>query len=109
MSCIKKEINKLFCDHTYKYDFKEMSDIYGYKNYIFNFHCTKCGKKEIVLFDDINKMYNKMRIRYGEYINLGIKLEIPQCADLIINYYGLPAAITINEFLKKGIDLKEIR
>lgn len=107
---------RLFCKHKYKYYNTRVEypfySSYGYN--VFQFVCTKCGKETEVSQLDIDNAIQKTASIYNKSIVLGkepiksSRFSIHRHMNLGICYDSPAATLVLEEYLKHGIDLKEL-
>lgn len=106
---------KLFCKHQYKY-FNITEKFDGYFYYVFEFCCTKCGKVKRISEYEIQDVLNNAKSKYNKYIAMGSAKDLDDASLILPNSYydsnlvykGKYVSIVLEEYRKKGIDLKEI-
>ena len=107
-------LKKLFCKHNYKfYNTDKKCVLYAPYN-IFEFVCDKCGKEQRISDIEINDKWSTLKSKYKKSLVLGGEpLEESKCVipsyPMDRRYSGPVATLLIDEYLSKGIDLREIK
>lgn len=106
---------KLSCEHSYQfYNTKIDYDFMGYGYYSFEFVCPKCKKETSVSQREINDLWEKLKSEYKKSIILGgeqiegTHFTIPHYQDCDHRYHSPVATLMLREYLKYGIDLRQI-
>ena len=106
---------KLLCQHSYQfYNTKIDYDFMGYGYYSFEFICPKCKKEISISQREIDDLWEKLKSEYKKSIVLGeeqvegSKFTIPHYQDCDHLYHSSVATLMLREYLKYGIDLRQI-
>ena len=113
-------VKQLFCEHEYKYYYKEK--VYGawryYPDFNFYFVCPKCQKRFAIKDSDIEGVYKEFKHEVALQQALGTD-EMPTASFCIpyalrggktnIRMSGPAAYKTREHFLKTGIDITQIK
>ena len=107
---------KLFCKHTFKYYNTKVGyplfGMYGYN--VFQFICPNCGAEAEISEWDIADEYSKLESKYNKNLALGgdsvktSSFSHSRYMNCGITYESPVATLMIEEYLKQGVDLKQL-
>lgn len=106
---------KLLCKHSYIfYNARIKYDFFGYGYYSFEFICPKCKKEITINQREIDYSWEKSKSKYKKSVALGGEqiedtyFTIPHYHDCDHRYHSPIATLMLREYLKHGVDLKQI-
>lgn len=107
-------MKKLFCKHNYKF-YNTDKKYVSYTPYnVFEFVCDKCGKEKRISDIEIMDVWSTLKSQYKKSLILGGEpIEESKCVipsyPMDKYYCGSVATLMIDEYLSRGIDLREIK